>query len=464
MERNFGDRRWQGVQKYFVIIFGLVIIGGGGALSFLPQFERGDPKIDLKQNEYWNLKSPLEITLSDNSNIVSYKVTFSDGDGEQILEEKVVAQKTPKLKLAINPPKFDTLYKGKEVSVTIEAHDDSSIWMSGNSAKETYNLKVDTKAPEAIVLDNSRYIARGGSAVVVVKVEDDNLLDAVINFSDTTEFKLLPYYQPHYYAAIIAWDIALPFENFSGANVIARDKAGNKTVAKIPLYIQDSVVKVDTITIPQTYIETVSKSVLENMGQDVPVDLVERFVKQNRTLREQNIAKIKEVSQKNLGQNEGDFLITPFERLAGSRTAAGFGERRHYLFNGEKIDEAWHLGQDWASVKQDSILTSNSGKVIFDEYLGIYGNTIIIDHGLGLGSLYAHTTDQFVQVGDSVQKGQKIATTGVSGAVLGDHLHFGMLVQGIEVNPLEWMDKNWIQTRILDILANSKAKMASGQK
>jgi len=194
------------------------------------------------------------------------------------------------------------------------------------------------------------------------------------------------------------------------------------------------------------------------MNEEVPADLEARFIKQNKDLRAKNVAKIKEVSLKHLKQNMiSDFKIDHFVRLQGSQTAAGFGERRHYFLNNKKIDEEWHLGLDWASVKQDSITISNGGDIIFKEYLGIYGNTIIIDHGLGLGTLYAHTTSQFINVGDKAVKNQKIATTGVTGAVLGDHLHFGVLVQGIEVNPIEWMDPNWIKTRITEILDTSKA-------
>jgi murein DD-endopeptidase MepM/ murein hydrolase activator NlpD len=155
------------------------------------------------------------------------------------------------------------------------------------------------------------------------------------------------------------------------------------------------------------------------------------------------------------------FDIKPFLRLDGSRTAAGFAERRHYYFNGEKIDEAWHLGVDWASIKQAAIKTTNKGRVIANKYIGIYGNTLIIDHKMGLGTLYGHTSSTKVNIADEVKDGQIIASTGTSGAVLGDHLHFGVLVQGIEVNPLEWMDKNWIKTRITDILDEAKKAIDS---
>ncbi len=464
MERNFKDRRGKGGK---LIILALVI-AVGLAIAFIlfsPQFERVAPTIALKQNKAWNMKDPLDITITDNSKIVSYKVTFIDDKGEKILEEKLLSEPSANLTLKVAPPKFDTLYKGKAIKLNIEAVDDSKwVFLSGNTASITYDIAIDTKAPETIVLQNSRYIARGGSALVVVKVADENLIDAYITFNDTVNFKLIPFYKPNYYAAIIAWDINITFEDFKGVNLIATDTAGNRSVAKIPLYIQDFAVKNSNLNIPQTFIETVSTNVLEKMNEEVPADLTQRFVKQNRTLRAENIAAIKKVCMDNLPKESfSDFNINAFSRLQGSSTAAGFGERRHYYLNNTLIDEAWHLGLDWASVAQDNITLSNGGDVIFKDYLGIYGNAIIVNHGLGIATIYAHTTSQFINIGEKVTPNQKIATTGVTGAVLGDHLHFGVLVQGIEVNPLEWMDPNWIKTRITDILTISKEMINQNQ-
>lgn len=463
MERNFKDGRFKGgkfLVPTLVVVIGLVF----GFLFFSPQFERVAPVVKLKQNSSWNMKDPLEIELSDNSHLVSYKVTFIDDKGEKILDEKMLNVPIAKLSLKVAPPKFDTLYKGKAIKIKIEAVDDSKwVFLSGNTTSITYDIAVDTKAPETVVLNNSRYIARGGSALIVVKVADENLEDAYISFNDTVKFKLIPFYKPNYYAAMIAWDINIPFEEFKGVNVVATDKAGNKSVAKVPLYIQDFTVKNSNLNIPQSFIETVSTNVLEKMNEEVPADLTARFVKQNRTLRAENIATIKKACLANLPKESfTDFNISAFSRLQGSSTAAGFGERRHYYLNDTMIDEAWHLGLDWASVAHDNITISNGGDVIFKDYLGIYGNAIIVNHGLGVATIYAHTTSQFINVGEKVTPNQKIATTGVTGAVLGDHLHFGVLVQGIETNPIEWMDPNWIKTRITDILNQSKEMINQG--
>jgi len=150
------------------------------------------------------------------------------------------------------------------------------------------------------------------------------------------------------------------------------------------------------------------------------------------------------------------FDIKAFKQLPSSMTFAGYGERRYYTYNGKKIDEAWHLGMDWASVKKAKIFTTNSGKVIFNGYLGIYGETIIIDHKFGLATLYAHTSRSVVEVNEELKAGQYIANTGSSGAVFGDHLHFGVLVQGIEVNPSEWLSRYWVRENIIKTIDNAK--------
>ena len=86
--------------------------------------------------------------------------------------------------------------------------------------------------------------------------------------------------------------------------------------------------------------------------------------------------------------------------------------------------------------------------VIHADVLGIYGNCVILDHGLGVESLYAHLSSIGVKVGDSVTKGQELGRTGSTGLAGGDHLHFRMLMQGTTVKPVEWWDQNWLPDRV----------------
>ena len=445
----------------FISLIILLIILGGGYVYIAPAFEQNKPIIKCDDDIHWNLKSKIKINIQDESGIKYYKIIFKDGQKNIILDQKVLTGIEKNIDLEISPPKLDMFYKGINVTLAVEVVDNSK-WnfFEGNKVIKTIDIKIDTKKPIANVLSNSRYIQRGGSAVVVVEVSDENLKDAYISFNDEKRFKLTPYHKKNYYAALIAWPIDI--EKFTRVNLIATDTANNKTITKIPFYIQKKKIKIDNITLNEKFINNISASVLEQSFEPIPNSAKEIFLYSNTILREKNIELMENTAKKAMSNNiVKSFKINAFKRLRGSKTVAGFAERRHYYLNDEKINEAWHLGIDWASVKKASIKTSNSGKVIFNSYLGLYGNAIIIDHGMGLSSLYAHTSTQNVEVGDEVKKNQKIAQTGSTGAVFGDHLHFGILVQGVEVNPIEWMDKHWIKVRITDILKIAKKEIDS---
>jgi len=434
----------------------VVVVVGIAYLYLSPAFEQNKPTIESKQSIYWNLKSKVQIKIKDDTGIKYYKITFKDGSKNIVLAQKVMESSQKEITLNIEPPKLDMFYKGQDTILEVEVVDNSK-WnfLEGNKIIEKINVMIDTKKPIANVISNSRYMQRGGSGVVIVKVQDDNLEDAYISFNDTKKFKLIPFYKENYYIALIAWPMDI--STFSRVNLMVIDKAENKTITKVPFYIQKKIVKQDNIQLTEKFIKNVSANVLEQSFEPVPEDMKEIFVYSNTVLRDKNIQTIEQSVTKNASIDRVDsFDINAFKRLRGSKTVAGYGDKRHYYLNGEKINEAWHLGIDWASVKKAPVRTSNEGKVIFKNYLGLYGNTIIIDHGMGLSTLYAHTSSQHVEVGENISKHKKIANTGSTGAVFGDHLHFGVLIQGVEVNPIEWMDNNWIKVRITDVIEKAK--------
>jgi murein DD-endopeptidase MepM/ murein hydrolase activator NlpD len=99
-------------------------------------------------------------------------------------------------------------------------------------------------------------------------------------------------------------------------------------------------------------------------------------------------------------------------------------------------------------VARTPVPAANRGVVRLARYFGIYGNTVVIDHGLGLMSLSAHLSSIEVTEGQSVERGERIGRTGATGLAGGDHLHFTALVHGMPVNPIEWWDPKWIRDRI----------------
>ncbi len=458
---EFRKKQSSGIGKYLSIVILLIIISGAGYIKFSPEFEQDKPEINIDDQLFWNLETKLKIQLSDQSGIKYYKVSFNDGTKDIELDSKILTTPAKLLDLEVKAPKLDMFFKGTSGTIKVEAFDNSKWnYLEGNHATKEVQVAIDKKRPVANVISNSLAIRHGGSAVAVVQVKDENLQDAYITLNDKIKFDLIPFYKDSYFVSLIAWPINI--DDFKRVSLVATDKAGNITKTKIPLFIRDLKVKKDTIVISDKFINNVSTNVLTLSGTEIPSNLSQRFIKQNRLIRDLNINMIKQITDKYMNRDlVEDFKLNIFKRLKGSRTAAGFAEHRYYTHNNEQIDDAWHLGMDWASVKKAPVKISNPGTVIFNEYLGIYGNTIIVDHGMGLSTLYAHISSSDVNTGDHVSQNQKIAHTGATGAVLGDHLHFGVLVQGIEVNPKEWMDRNWIKTRITKVLDEARKTIDS---
>jgi murein DD-endopeptidase MepM/ murein hydrolase activator NlpD len=137
-----------------------------------------------------------------------------------------------------------------------------------------------------------------------------------------------------------------------------------------------------------------------------------------------------------------------FYKFANTKAESAFADQRTYRYQGREVDHQTHLGFDLASFANSPVHAANRGKVLYAADLGIYGNCIIIDHGLGVQSLYAHLSSFEVPVGAIVDKGQELGKSGQTGMAGGDHLHFTMLVNGQMVNPVEWWDPHWIDDRV----------------
>jgi murein DD-endopeptidase MepM/ murein hydrolase activator NlpD len=169
------------------------------------------------------------------------------------------------------------------------------------------------------------------------------------------------------------------------------------------------------------------------------------FVAVNKQLRQENEARITAVTQK---ATSAMLWKDAFAQLSNSKVEANFADLRTYTYNGEAIDTAYHLGYDLSVTKNIPVEASNSGTVAFTGDLGIYGNTVILDHGLGLFTLYGHLSSIDVKAGDAVAKRQILGKSGETGLAAGDHLHFGVYLDGVAVLPVEWWDQKWIDDNI----------------
>ncbi len=309
----------------------------------------------------------------------------------------------------------------------------------GNIAVFKQPVVLDSIAPQISILGNTGYLRQGGSGIVSYTLSED---------VKKTGVAVADYFFPAHKQEDGRWLCLFSFPHFANPEkdrleLVAVDVAGNESKVKIFQRVRRAAFPQDKIFINDRFL----KKAMPEFQHYFPVeqDFLQLYLKVNNELRKQNRAALVELSKQTAKTPlwEGRFL-----QLRHSATKATFGDRRTYLYNGKKIDYQTHLGLDFASVANAPVEACNNGRVVFAGVMGIYGQVVVLDHGLGLQSLYAHLSQIDVRVGDVLKKGAILGKTGTTGLAGGDHLHLGLAVSGMLVNPIEWLDAKWIRNSI----------------
>jgi murein DD-endopeptidase MepM/ murein hydrolase activator NlpD len=313
------------------------------------------------------------------------------------------------------------------------------------------DVEVRLNPPLVGVQSTHHYINHGGSEMVVYRVTGEAAESGVrVGDIEYPGFPASGAGVPNadgLYVAFFAllWDQ----DPNTSISVFARDEVNNESTASFDYRVFPKAFRKSRIEIDDRFLQKVVPTILHNtpeLDTSNDADLAAKFVRINRDLRRDNNAKIASLA------NETDPKILwqgPFKQLVNTAVEAGFADQRTYVYKGQDIDNAVHLGYDLASLSMAPVQASNRGKVLFAGWLGIYGNCVILDHGMGLQSLYAHLSSIDVKVGDLVDLGGRLGRTGATGLAAGDHLHFTMLLDGRSITPVDWWSAQWVKDRIL---------------
>jgi murein DD-endopeptidase MepM/ murein hydrolase activator NlpD len=210
----------------------------------------------------------------------------------------------------------------------------------------------------------------------------------------------------------------------------------------------------DTITLTEAFLRRKMPELVPQTPASASLeDLLQAFLRVNGEGRKGFEAKNREIGRSQTAPKP--LWTSAFRQQSNTKVFANFPEERTYQVDGRTVDTQWHLGIDLASNRQSPIEASNAGRVVFTGPNGIYGNMVVLDHGLGLMSLYAHLSDIGVKVGQTVAKGEALGRSGETGLAGGDHLHFALLVHGVYTSPLEWWDDHWLKDRIAKPLVDA---------
>jgi hypothetical protein len=331
--------------------------------------------------------------------------------------------------------------------------------MRNASTEATRDVQVRLEPPQVSILSTFHYVNLGGAEFVVYRAAPADVESGVrVGDRSYPGFPATaigvqndPALHVAFFALSYDQDVNTPI------SVFATDPAGNTALAAVDHMAFTKPFSRSTIPV-DTWVARVVPPIVANTPEmqvsTAPEDVVQTFLRINGDLRRQNAQTIAALAKKTTPEM---MWKEPFQPLGNAAVEAKFADFRTYTFKGKEIDRQVHLGFDLAVTQHVPILAAQRGVIVHAAYLGIYGNCVIIDHGLGVQTLYGHLSSIGVKAGDKVEKGQVLGLSGMTGLAAGDHLHFTVLVNGTAVNPVEWWDIKWMQDRVF-----RKVKEAGG--
>ncbi|MCU0576949.1 MAG: M23 family metallopeptidase [Desulfobacterota bacterium] len=424
------------------ILLAILVIAGAGATFYYLEWQK--PRIVLeKAFDTIGKSRDVTITLSDSrSGIRSYSVAVIQGGQKVVVaQEDLPFKGTLEKRLELKIVPRDLRIKDGEADFLVKVVDFSPL---RNTATYEAKISVDSVPPRVALLTSAHNINPGGTCLVVYRTSKPVVSGGVKCANEFFPGYLVQGSTRPYYVCYFA--IPRDVTRTTPMAVTVADRAGNQTSTGIPFYIRSTrPFRSDTVTVGDTFVQ---QKAVEFQEQDTTLagkSSTDVFAYVNSSMRADNDNKIRSVCAKSDGKQlwQGIFL-----RMKNSAPKALFGDERTYVYQGASLGTSVHLGVDLASLAQSPVEAANAGTVIFAEFLGIYGNCVIIDHGQGISSLYAHLSSIAVKVGDRVSKEQVIGNSGATGFAGGDHLHFSILVGGVFVDPKEWWDPHWIKDNV----------------
>jgi murein DD-endopeptidase MepM/ murein hydrolase activator NlpD len=316
----------------------------------------------------------------------------------------------------------------------------------------SHQVEVRLIPPQVGIASQFHYINHGGSEMVVYRVNPPDVQSGV----SVGDYEYPGYpatgagiegaeagLRVAFFALLWDQDVKTPI------SLYARDEVGNEARSSFDYRVFPKDFRESRIMLNDRFLQKVVPDILYNTPElkvEDASDLLASYLYINRELRRQNNARIASMAAATAPEI---LWKDAFKQLTNTAVEAGFADQRSYFYNGDEVDQQVHLGFDLASTTNAPVLAANSGRVVHAGWLGIYGNCVVLDHGMGLQSLYAHLSSIEVAVGDTVEKNGRLGLSGQTGLAGGDHLHFTMLLGGHAVTPIDWWSQQWIDDRIV---------------
>ena len=433
-----------------VAVLVALVAMGGFFVSW--QFEWHPPAIEMEPDGSSLGRRPFTVRVQDRGKglaVVSVKLIKGGESSPVHFQEFATGVNAVEFTVKLDPAQHKLKDGPAVLNITAV---DRSYWsfFRGNATIFEKEVNVDFTPPTVEVISEDRYVTQGGSGFVTYKASSD---------TERSGIRIGEYVFPGYKGHLAERNAFLAFFSHpydvpvrERAILFAEDHAGNMRESSLLYSVRPLRYRRVKVQVSEDFVRDKIAPLAREAGASggSPAD---QFLKVNHDLRrvnEETIAKTCRASARRKLWN-GRFV-----QLANSAVQANFADQRSYYYRDRKIDEARHLGYDLAVTRRYPVAAANAGMVVFAGPLGIYGNTVIIDHGFGLCTLYSHLSAVAVESGSAVKKGANIGRTGETGLAIGDHLHYGVYIQGVAVLPLEWWDAKWIRDNVTGKLRRPK--------
>ena len=417
------------------------------------------PEVKMENSSELGAESTIFLVVDDQDRgIESVKVVLRQGEYVKSLYEEINPkvyfpwEKSKRQVLVeLNPGDWldrNSLKEGP-FELAVAARDAGDYGLFSDTVEMILDMTLDMTPPGIEVLSTQHNIRRGGAEAVRYRLKGDGYISGVMVGENSFQGYQDSQNGTTECTAVFVWSHEQPAD--VPVRLWAEDRVGNRTEITLTCQKIERKFRQRRINVSESFIDRVTPEIIRlSPDAQQQEDKLQTYLFINQELRIKNNQRLAEVTSPVSGGIAWD---EAFLQMRNSKVEALFADHRSYYFDGEKVDEQVHLGYDLASIAQSQVEAANNGRVVFAENLGIYGNCIVLDHGLGLYSLYAHLSSMDVQIDDAVSRGETIGRSGQTGLAGGDHLHFSMLVQGVQTNPLEWWDSGWVKLHVLNRIA-----------
>ena len=458
--RSHRDRARFPFLTVLLVIVLLAVVGFAGAWLWAGRAE--GPAIEVRQpTRFIGQTTSLDVSVeSPGGEFSSVEVVLQQGDRSFPIftldqpAEGTVRQDTAERIFVMRPvgKKDVPELQAGPARIVVRASRPVFYGMREATSEVTRDVEVRLQPPAVAVLSSFHFINHGGAEFAVYRATPADV-ESGVRVGDVTYpgfpatgagISADPATRVAFFGLLHDQDLNTPISLF------ARDPAGNEATAALDHRAFPKRFARSRIAIDDRFLERVVPAIAAETPDmnlsTAPGDLAQSFLRINGDLRRRNGQTIADLARKT---SEKMLWSDAFQALGNASVEAGFADNRTYVYLNKEIDRQVHLGFDLAVTQRIPVLAANTGVVVHAAYLGIYGNCVILDHGLGVQSLYAHLSSIDVKEGAQVAKGDVLGRSGTTGLAGGDHLHFTMLVNGQAVNPVEWWDPKWMQDRVL---------------